>query len=124
MKNFNIGDVVRLRTCKEYPIGGWVHGELAVICGGSYESQTLFVRLKNRTLRNAVEQDGAIKGTIVVSFANVRSSRKNQKPQKWQFSICSGYSPLYRKMTQSRYKTKIPSERIAEDKNWHWLLVF
>ena len=72
MNNFSIGENVRLRCCKEYPIGGWVHGELATICGGSYSSQTLFVRLKNKTLRNAVIQDGAIRGTIMVSFANVQ----------------------------------------------------
>ncbi len=72
MNNLTIGDVVRLQTCKEYPIGGWLHGELAVVCGGSYSSQTIVVKLKNKVLRDSVQQEGTLRGTAIVNFANVQ----------------------------------------------------
>lgn len=73
---FQIGDVVQIQCTSDFPIGGWLHGELAVVCGGSYSQKMLIVKLKNKLLREAVEQDDALRGTVNVSFANVSLVKK------------------------------------------------
>lgn len=59
MSQFQIGDIVRLKHTSDFPIGGWLHNELAVVCGGSYSKKMLIVKLKNKVLRDALQQDAA-----------------------------------------------------------------
>ncbi|MGL4622343.1 MAG: hypothetical protein ACRCZS_25335 [Chroococcidiopsis sp.] len=71
MTTFQVGDIVRLKHISDFPIGGWLHNELAVVYARDYSQQMLVVKLKNKLLRDSVKQDIAERGTIIVSFANL-----------------------------------------------------
>lgn len=72
MINFAVGDTVKIKTSHTFPLGGWLHGETAVVVAVYELTEMLTVELKNEVLRKAITQDISKPGLIKTSFGNVQ----------------------------------------------------